>query len=196
MRIIAGLYRGRRILPPPGRTTRPITDRVKESLFGILSEQVEGARVADLFAGTGSLGLEALSREAQFCCFVESDRRALRLLRQNVQTLAPEEKTHITAKNAWVFPSWSAHPQPFELIFVDPPYVDSRDSGPSSRLGKLLIGLSGPGILSCRGIVVLRHEAAYPCGTDYEHLQLSQTRCYGAMALSFFVRSAQQSEEK
>ena len=191
MRIIAGLYRGRRILPPLGRTTRPITDRVKESLFGILSGQVEGARVADIFAGTGSLGLEALSREAESCCFVESDRRALRLLRQNVQALGVEERARIAAKNAWLFPSWSAHRQPFELIFVDPPYVDSRDSELSSRLGKLLAGLSGSGILSSGGIVVLRHEAAYPCGTDYEQLQLSQTRCYGAMALSIFVRSAQ-----
>ena len=76
VRIIAGLHRGRPILPPAGKGTRPITDRVKESLFGILGERLAGARVADVFAGTGSLGLETLSRGARFCCFVESDRKA------------------------------------------------------------------------------------------------------------------------
>ena len=185
MRIIAGLYRGRGILPPPGRTTRPITDRVKESLFSILTGHICSARVADLFAGTGSLGLEALSRQAQFCCFVERDRHALRLLKQNIHALALEEKTHIAAKNAWLFPRWSTASEPFDLIFVDPPYADSRDSVPTSVLGKLLSGLSEPQIISPEGTVVLRHEAAYPPATNYGRLQLSQSRRYGSMALSF-----------
>ncbi len=185
MRIIAGLHRGRGILPPPGRTTRPITDRVKESLFSILTGQICGARVADLFAGTGSLGLEALSRQAQFCCFVERDRHALRLLKQNIHTLALDEKTHIAAKNAWFFPRWSRASEPFDLIFVDPPYADSRDSTPASALGNLLSGLSQPQIISSEGTVVLRHEAAYPPATNYGCLELSQSRRYGSMALSF-----------
>ncbi len=191
MRIIAGLYRGRGILPPPGRTTRPITNRVKESLFAILTGQISGARVADLFAGTGSLGLEALSRQAQFCCFVERDRHALRLLKKNIHTLALEEKSHIAAKNAWLFPRWSSASEPFDLIFVDPPYADSRDSSPASALGKLLSGLSEPQIISPEGTVVLRHEAAYPPATNYDRLQLSQSRRYGSMALSFLEPGGQ-----
>ena len=185
MRIIAGLYRGRRILPPAGRTTRPITDRVKESLFAILTGRIPGARVGDLFAGSGSLGLEALSRQASFCCFVETDRRALGLLRRNVQALALEDKTEIVPKNAWLFARWSAFPEPFDLMFVDPPYALSRDSGLSSPLGKLLAGLAEPQILSPGGMVILRHEGAYPCRSDYGRLQLSQSRRYGSMGLSF-----------
>ncbi len=191
MRIIAGIHRGRRILPPSGRTTRPITDRVKESLFAILTGRIPGARVADLFAGTGSLGLETLSREAQFCCFVERDRHALRLLKQNIHTLALEEKTRVAAKNAWLFPRWYTQPEPFNLIFIDPPYAQSRNSGPSSALGKLLARLSEPQILSPDGTVVVRHEAAYPPATNYDRLQLSQSRRYGAMALSFLQPASQ-----
>ena len=191
MRIIAGLHRGRGILPPPGRTTRPITDRVKESLFSILTGQIREARVADIFAGTGSLGLEALSRGASFCCFVERDRHALRLLKQNIETLALDEKTHIAAKNAWQFPRWSTASEPLDLIFVDPPYADSRDSGPDSALGRLLSGLSEPEIISPQGTVVLRHEAAYPPASTYGCLELSQSRRYGSMALSFLQPAPQ-----
>ena len=185
MRIVAGLYRGRRILSPIGRTTRPITDRVKESLFAILGPDIQQTRVADLFAGTGSLGLESLSRGAEFCCFVENDRRALRLLQKNVQTLELDEQVQISSKNAWLFAENPSGQEPFDLIFVDPPYIDSRDSAPSSSLAKLLLGLSQPQILSPGGTVVLRHEAAHPCQRNYADLKLAQSRHYGPMALSF-----------
>ena len=186
MRIIAGLHRGRGILPPPGRTTRPITDRVKESLFSILTGQIREARVADIFAGTGSLGLEALSRGASFCSFVERDRHALRLLKQNIHTLGLDQQSQVTRKNAWLFSRWSSTPEPFDLIFVDPPYADSRDCGPGSDLGKLLTGLSQPQILSREGTVVIRHEAVSKPAKNYGSLELSQSRIYGSMALSFF----------
>lgn len=190
MRIVAGLYRGRRILSPTGRTTRPITDRVKESLFAILGPDIAQVRVADLFAGTGSLGLEALSRRAEFCCFVENDRRALKLLKQNVQTLELDQQVKIATKSAWLFADRPATEGPFDLIFVDPPYVESRDSAPSSTLEKLLIGLSQPQLLSPGGTVVLRHEAAYPCQKNYASLTLTQSRHYGPMALSILKSSA------
>ena len=185
MRIIAGLHRGRGILPPPGRTTRPVTDRVKESLFSILTGQVREARVADIFAGTGSLGLEALSRGASFCCFVERDRPALRLLKQNIHTLGLDQQSQVTRKNAWLFSRWPTASEPFDLIFVDPPYADSRDCTPDSELGKLLTGLSEPQILSREGTVVIRHEAVSKPAKNYGSLELSQSRVYGAMALSF-----------
>ena len=188
MRIIAGVYRGRRILPPSGRTTRPIIDRVKESLFSILGDQVRDAVVADLFAGTGSLGLETLSRQAKFCFFVETDRPALRLLRQNVSDLDLQEKTTIINKNAWYFTKWFRIQQFLDLIFLDPPYLDSRCSAPDSRLGKLLTDLAKPGLLSEKGIVILRHESAYPCLDKYGQLMLKDSRRYGSMALSFLIR--------
>ena len=188
MRIIAGLHRGRPILPPAGRQTRPITDRVKESLFGILTQRLEGAWVADIFAGTGSLGLEALSRGADSCCFVESDRKAKALLWQNIKTLDLQDKVQVSSKNAWNFAESLETERSFDLIFLDPPYVDSRDSSEESKLGKLLASVSGEDLLSREGMVVLRHESAYPCQERYGQLTLAQSRRYGSMSLSFFVR--------
>src|ERR1700722_14822203 len=87
MRVIAGEFRGRKILPPQGETTRPITDRVKQSLYDILTPRLDGAIVWDLFAGTGSLGLESLSRGAQRAVFFETDRSAVARLRRNIEAL-------------------------------------------------------------------------------------------------------------
>ena len=93
MRIIAGEFRRRKLLASPGLTTRPITDRVKETLFERIGEDLVDRKVADIFAGTGSLGLEALSRGAKSVVFIESDRRGHELLRQNVATLGVEDRT-------------------------------------------------------------------------------------------------------
>jgi len=95
MRIIAGIHRGRRLLPPANDATRPITDRVKQSLFDVLSPRIEGARVLDIFAGTGSMGLESLSRGASSAMFFESDRSAVRLLRQNIESLGLADQSTI-----------------------------------------------------------------------------------------------------
>ena len=189
MRIIAGSHRGKRILAPPGRTTRPITDRVKESLFAILGDQVQDAVVADLFAGSGSLGLEALSRQAKLCFFVETDQPALRLLKQNVSNLGLQKEARIINKNAWRFSKWFRTQQPLDLIFIDPPYLDSRCSTPDSHLGKLLTQLAEPGLLSDRGTVILRHESICPCQDKYGQLVLTDSRRYGSMALSLLTRT-------
>ena len=92
MRIIAGEFRGRKLLPPQGQQTRPITDRVKQSLFDILAPSIEGAVVFDCFAGTGSLGLEALSRGASRAVFFERDRSAVRLLQENIRALGVSDR--------------------------------------------------------------------------------------------------------
>ena len=187
MRIIAGLYRGKRILPPAGRTTRPITDRVKESLFAILADHTCDAGAADLFAGTGSLGLEALSRHAESCLFVENDRPALRILRQNIDAMGLDDKARIVPKNAWHFAKFARPNKPLDLVFLDPPYLDSRDSEQGSPLAKLLADLAQPHLLAENAIVVLRHESAYPCQTEYGRLVLTDSRRYGSMALSFLA---------
>lgn len=123
MRIIAGRFRGRTIEAPKGRGTRPTTDRVRESLFNWLVHHddidLENARIADLFAGTGALGLEALSRGAQFATFVEKDRAALAALRQNITSLKVEDETQILAMDATRLPKAM---KPYDIIFLDPPY--------------------------------------------------------------------------
>ncbi|WP_437226313.1 16S rRNA (guanine(966)-N(2))-methyltransferase RsmD [Planctomicrobium sp. SH661] len=127
MRIIAGKYRRRLLQTSPGEVTRPITDRVKESLFENISQRLHGKRVADIFAGTGTIGLEALSRGAECVTFIEKDKIALQLLRENVASLKCEEETLIWPADVLrcsFKPKGKKAPgfAPFDVIFFDPPY--------------------------------------------------------------------------
>lgn len=134
MRIIAGKYRRRKLLANSGMTTRPITDRVKEPLFERLTSRLEDARVADVFAGTGTLGLEALSRGARSVVFFEQDRKAFDLLKKNVDHIGCTDdclcwrtdvmRSSFRPKNVNAF-------VPFDLIFFDPPYrmIESLQAG-------------------------------------------------------------------
>ena len=133
MRIIAGALRGRKLQAPEGMATRPTADRVRETLFSMLASRLgtfEGLRVADLFAGSGALGLEALSRGAAFACFVEQDRRAVDAIRANVTSLGVEDRTQLLARSALALPP----AEPFDLVFADPPYAPGSGSAVVSEL--------------------------------------------------------------
>ncbi|MGZ8284503.1 MAG: 16S rRNA (guanine(966)-N(2))-methyltransferase RsmD [Allosphingosinicella sp.] len=119
MRIIAGQWRGRPLAAPPGDSTRPTSDRAREGLFSMLASRLgsfEGLQVADLFAGSGALGLEALSRGAAHCVFVENDRRAVEAIRSNLAALGASGE--VLARSA----EHAALPVPADLAFLDPPY--------------------------------------------------------------------------
>ena len=121
MRIIAGAWRGRPLEAPPGESTRPTADRVRETLFSMLVSRLgsfEDLRVADLFAGSGALGLEALSRGAGSATFVESDARAAATIKRNAERLAASERARVMGGSALSLP----RAEPFDLIFADPPY--------------------------------------------------------------------------
>jgi 16S rRNA (guanine966-N2)-methyltransferase len=125
MRIVGGQHRGRALAAPRGRDIRPTSDRLRESLFNILAhaygDPVSGARVLDLFAGTGALGLEAMSRGAAFALFVDEGAEARALIRENVATLGLGGTTKIFRRDATKL--GDAHPvEPFSLVFLDPPY--------------------------------------------------------------------------
>src|SRR5689334_22791675 len=122
MRIIAGEFRGRKLLPPQSDTTRPITDRVKQSLFDILTPHIEGSRIYDLFAGTGSMGLECLSRGASHATFFDSDRSALERLKKNIAALKVEDRSQIIPGDLFKFFSTNTPTEKANLIFLDPPY--------------------------------------------------------------------------
>ncbi len=129
MRIIAGEFRSRRLhTPPDDETTRPIPDRVKESLFSILRGHVEGAEVFDGFAGTGAIGLEAVSRGAARCVFVEKDRAAGAMLRQNVEMLGAQDRCEVVVGDALGPGALSRCPRPAKLVFLDPPYPLVQDA--------------------------------------------------------------------
>ena len=122
MRIIAGAWRGRPLDAPPGDITRPTSDRAREGLFSMLASRLgsfDDLAVADLFAGTGALGLEALSRGAAHCTFVEKDRTALAILRRNIDRLGAGERADLRSQAVEHMP---APPRPYDLILMDPPY--------------------------------------------------------------------------
>ena len=122
MRIIAGEFRGRRLLTPKDSAIRPTADRLRESIFNALAHRLgsfEGVRVADIFAGTGAFGIEALSRGAAFACLVEKHRQSLDLIRQNINRFGMGGRTQVLTADARNLPEAD---KPYGLIFMDPPY--------------------------------------------------------------------------
>lgn len=142
MRIIAGQWRGRPLAAPRGDTTRPTADRTREALFSMLTSRLgsfEGLSVADLFAGSGALGLEALSRGAATCLFVEQDRAALDTLRANVAALGAGGRADVRAGSVL---SLGPARAPLDLVMMDPPYVSGAGSVAADKLARL--GWIGP----------------------------------------------------
>jgi 16S rRNA (guanine966-N2)-methyltransferase len=181
VRIIAGEFRGRKLLPPEGTdVTRPITDRVKQSLFDILSPQLEGARVYDLFAGTGSMGLESLSRGAAHVTLFEVDRSAVQRLKKNIAALGVADRVELIAGDLF---RWFDATQPVEradLVFLDPPYRFLKEqTDPMRRLGRRIADHH----LAAGGIVIFRHGARDKL--DLPGLAAADERTYGGMTLEF-----------
>ncbi|UGS35830.1 16S rRNA (guanine(966)-N(2))-methyltransferase RsmD [Capillimicrobium parvum] len=136
MRIVAGQWRGRRIVAPPGRDTRPTSDRVREALFSILGP-LDGTAVLDLFAGSGALALEALSRGAARAVLVERAPAALKAIRANLEALGASAEVRARDVRAFVRDA-SAAGGPYDLVFLDPPYRDAAGLGPALELAPLL----------------------------------------------------------
>jgi 16S rRNA (guanine966-N2)-methyltransferase len=183
MRIIAGEFRGRKLLPPVGEVTRPITDRVKQSLFDVLSPRMENARVYDCFSGTGSMGLECLSRGAAHVTLFETDRSAIDRLKQNIQTLGVKERTTVIAKDLfrW-FGQTERAEQKADLIFLDPPYRFLRER-PSEL--QILVRILSHGHMAPDAQVIFRHDA--DDSLSLEPLKVIDVRTYGSMALEFLT---------
>jgi len=144
MRVIAGSLGGRRLKAPPGRRTRPTSERVREALFAMLGD-LEGARALDLFAGSGALGIEALSRGAERAVFVERDALAVRVLRENLAALglSPAAAEVRRGEALRALQSARERKETYDLIFIDPPYGQAHDLG--SELSALLPPLLTPG---------------------------------------------------
>lgn len=155
MRIIAGDFRKRRLQgPPDSLTTRPISDLVKEALFNILRGHPEDGAVFDCFAGTGSIGLEALSRGSPRCVFVERDRRMAEILRANIEHCQAGDRAEVVVGDALGPGALSRCPRPVHLIFFDPPYAMVRDQASWSRVkGQLARAIA---LLDDTGYAVLR----------------------------------------
>lgn len=188
MRIISGTKRGMTILPPKGSDTRPITDRVKESIFDVLYKYnlIEGRFVADLFCGTGSFGLEALSRGAAGAIFVDKDRSAIEILKKNIAKAGFVSQARVA--NADVFRVGAppaADGSKYSLVFVDPPYVMSNEASEKSRLAGLLKLL--PEQITDDGLVIVRTEEKINLLDSYGSLRIIDRRVWSSMAVAFLA---------
>ena len=180
MRIIAGEFRGRVILPPSTDQTRPITDRVKQSLFDILTPVLSDAIVYDLFAGTGSLSLESLSRGARHATFFESDRSAQSLLKKNIATLHLQPRSTVISADLFTwFAGAKPAAQPADIVFLDPPYRFLTERAEDLQaLGKQIAGHLSP-----HGHVIFRHDIRD--GLEFPSLAQFDLRDYGSMRIEF-----------
>jgi 16S rRNA (guanine(966)-N(2))-methyltransferase RsmD len=179
VRIVAGSFGGRRLEAPAGTATRPTSDRVKEALFSILGP-IEGATVVDLFAGSGALGLEALSRGAESATFVESDRKAADTIRRNVASLGCSSRATLIVDRAER--SLARLPPKIDLLLMDPPYATLSSVMP------LIDRLAVSGALPVGARVCVEHRTGD--APRLERVALSPARVYGDTSLSFGIVSS------
>ena len=186
MRIIAGTYRSRRLGAPPGLTTRPTSDRLRETLFNVLAPRIAGAVFLDLYAGSGAVGLEALSRGAARVTFVERAPAALKVLRANLEQLGIESGYEVRAESVAAFLRSAAKagpkPRPHEVVVLDPPYDAAEEY--AATLGTL--GRAGGTILAAGALVVAEHRRKQPLEEHYGCLKRTRLLEQGDTALSFY----------
>ncbi len=182
MRVIAGRAGGRRLAAPPGSATRPTSDRVREALFSILGSPTADARVLDLYAGAGGLGIEALSRGAARATFVDSSRTALRFLRRNLADLDLADASDVHQDHGPRFAARLAEAgaPAFTWIFLDPPYASDLGAAALVELGR------APGLFAPGAVAVLEHDRRRPPDDRYGALVKADRRRYGDTELTFF----------
>jgi len=182
MRIISGKYKSRKLIAPKGDTTRPTSDRARESLFNVLQNMIdfEGMSVLDLFAGSGAFAIEAISRGADHATLVEQNRKVVETIKENVNALEIDSQINIIKKDVY---KWLENPSgTYDLIFADPPYDDPRtlESLPSAIFGSRLLN---PGSL-----VIAEHRAGSVIGIPEGAAKIRELQA-GEAVFSFFKRS-------
>jgi 16S rRNA (guanine966-N2)-methyltransferase len=181
IRVIGGELKGRKLATVPGIQTRPTADRVRESIFNILDFRVQDASVLDLFAGTGAMGIEALSRGAETVVFADDNSAAINTLKKNIKNCSLENRSRTLQwnilKNLDILRSYKPA---FNLVFIDPPY-DKRMVQPTL----LNLGLSR--CLGNRAMVVLEHSTLEPIPEDLAGFNMADQRRYGKTLVSFLT---------
>ncbi|HET6465537.1 MAG TPA: 16S rRNA (guanine(966)-N(2))-methyltransferase RsmD [Nitrospiria bacterium] len=181
MRVIAGEAKGRRLKSPRGTETRPTSDKVKEALFSILGNRIVDARLLDLFAGTGAIGIEALSRGAARVEFVESDRAMADILEKNLTACGFHGRAEIHRTDAFKFLK-QAH-GPYDLIFADPPYH-------AWHLKKLLPAVERGDMISQGGLLIVEHFRKIALPDPVGNLRIVRSYEYGDTVLTLYVRDS------
>ncbi len=178
MRVIGGEFRSRLLKSVPGLDTRPTPDRLREALFSILAPRIEGAVFADLYAGTGAVGIEALSRGASRAIFIEESREAVRVIHDNLASLGVAARSQVRlGRVRSVLPSLQA-----DIVFLDPPYALEKEYGIALELlGSRSLPGSGTGRL-----VIVQHDRRMKLGESYGQLKCVRTLKQGDNCLGFF----------
>jgi 16S rRNA (guanine966-N2)-methyltransferase len=199
MRIIAGTYRSRTLAAPPGMSTRPTSDRLRETLFNVLAPRIEGAAFLDLYAGSGAVGLEARSRGAAGVVFVERAAAALKILDGNLARLGVSEGVIIHRKSVAAFLKSVTGPNPkskknpkleespkaerYEVLFLDPPY----DKVEEYEITLGLLGGAARTILAPDAVVIAEHRRKFALDERYDSLKRTRVLEQGDAALSFYA---------
>jgi len=179
LRIIGGSFRGKKIFAVRGMRVRPTADRLRESIFNILSARVQDAVVLDLFAGTGALGIEAISRGAEYAVFVDNSRGALSVIARNIESCACGEQTMVIKWDVVRSLNCIKSFRPgFDLVFMDPPYG-------RNFIKPTLLNLYRSNSLAKGAYIVIEHAAAEPIPSDLEAFGLDDQREYGKTLVSF-----------
>jgi 16S rRNA (guanine(966)-N(2))-methyltransferase RsmD len=183
MRIVAGTHRGRRLLGPNSNDIRPTADRVRESIFNVLGQRCDGFRVLDLFAGTGAMALEALSRGANSALLVDSSLNSVRLCKQNISNLGLEAQSEVWHMDVFLALSrCKIQSRCFELVFADPPYA-------FQNWGELWLKIGEEEVLSPGGKVVLERDkrGLFPAFPAF--LSLQKEMIFGVTVVSILLHS-------
>jgi 16S rRNA (guanine966-N2)-methyltransferase len=180
VRVIGGVYRSRRLRAVAGQEVRPTSDRMRETLFNVLGARVRDSRFLDLCAGSGAVGIEALSRGARHAVFVEQSRRACAVIEANLRELGIADRASLICREAvaWLKPL-ACEAEPFDLIFFDPPYASGIYSTVLSHLGE---GFN----LADGAVVVVEHRAKAPLAGDYGRLKSFRQLKQGESMLAFY----------
>ena len=187
MRVITGSARGRRLKELEGMETRPTTDRVKEGMFSALQCDIEGRKVLDLFAGTGQLGIECLSRGAQSAVFVERRRDAVALIRDNLKTTELTAKARVVSGDSMEY--LKSLRETFDIIFLDPPYAENLLESAIAHIAKF-------DILAPHGIMAAEHPADKVLPALAPPYRVQRTYRYGKIALTIYRRDANETNEE
>lgn len=184
MRVIAGQFRSRQLVAPRGLATRPTSDRLRETLFNVIASRVPEARFADLYAGSGAVGVEAISRGAQDVYFAENNPAALTAIRDNLRSLGVHAGVQIEAGGTATLLKWLPRAS-LDLVFLDPPYEDSEEY----RRTLLALG-GGNGPLHPASMVIAEHSRKETLLHRYGGLRSTRTLLQGDAALTFFQLAA------
>ena len=185
MRIISGTKKGMNLFSPDTMESRPYTDRVKESVFDVLFKYglIENRRVADVFCGVGSMGLEALSRGARAATFVEKDSRIIETLRKNIEKCGFVTAASVVRANAFkVGAPLGFDEEKFSLIFIDPPYPLTQDVAAGSRFSEIMKVL--PDQIADDGLILVRTHRNIELTENYQKLEIIDRRVWGNMAVA------------